>query len=121
MTPRFAFETRPWGTFEVLLDEPCYKVKRLCVQPGQRLSLQSHRHRSEHWVVVSGRPTIHLDGQTCELGYGESVFVPAGMRHRVANHGAEPVVIMEVQIGESFEETDIIRYEDDYRRHGAPA
>ncbi len=108
---------RPWGSFFVLEDRQQTKVKRLVVNPGQRLSLQSHAHRDEHWVVVSGVAKVTLDDATLELRYGDHVFVKRGTRHRIAcDEGCDPVEIVEVQIGESFEEEDIVRFSDDYGR-----
>jgi mannose-1-phosphate guanylyltransferase/mannose-1-phosphate guanylyltransferase/mannose-6-phosphate isomerase len=110
------FEERPWGRFEVLREEGHFKAKLLRVDPGQRLSYQAHRHRQEHWVVVRGRPEITLDGRLLHPAPGEAVVVPAGARHRIANPGAEPVELVEVQTGSYFGEDDIERFEDDYDR-----
>lgn len=107
---------RPWGSFFILDETESTKVKRLLVNPGQRLSLQSHKHRDEHWVVVRGVATVTLDAETRDLRYGEHVFVKRGTRHRIACTGAEPVELIEVQTGDSFEEEDIVRYSDDYGR-----
>lgn len=109
-------EDRPWGSFFILEDSCAAKVKRLLVNPGQRLSLQSHKHRDEHWVIVRGVARVTLDDETKDLAYGEHVFVKRGTRHRIACAGDEPVEIIEVQTGESFAEEDIIRYSDDYGR-----
>lgn len=112
---------RPWGSFFVLEDSQRAKVKRLLVNPGQRLSLQSHTHRDEHWVVVRGHAKVTLNEQTLDLQYGDHVFVKRGTRHRIACSGSEPVEIIEVQTGDSFEEEDIVRYSDDYgRTTGSP-
>jgi mannose-1-phosphate guanylyltransferase/mannose-6-phosphate isomerase len=110
------FEERPWGGFEVLRDTERFKSKVLRVDPGHRLSYQSHRHRSEHWVIVRGRPEVVLDGEVLKLGPGDHVFIPAGARHRIGNPGEEPVELVEVQLGSYFGEDDIVRYEDDYQR-----
>lgn len=110
---------RPWGSFFVLEDSHQSKVKRLVVNPGQRLSLQSHKHRDEHWVVVRGIAKVTLNEQTLDLKYGDHVFVKRGTRHRIACEGPEPVEIIEVQTGDSFEEEDITRYSDDYGRTGS--
>ncbi len=110
------YEHRPWGSFEVLRDTPRFKSKILRVSPGQRLSYQSHQHRSEHWVVVAGEPEITLDGQVLRPRPGEAVYIPCGAKHRIANPGSEPVEIVEVQLGTYFGEDDIVRYEDDYER-----
>lgn len=107
---------RPWGSFFVLDDAPETKVKRLLVNPGHRLSYQSHQHRDEHWVVVRGVAKVTLDGVVSEYRYGDYVFVRRGTRHRIACEGSEPVEIIEVQVGDSFDEDDITRYSDDYNR-----
>jgi mannose-1-phosphate guanylyltransferase/mannose-1-phosphate guanylyltransferase/mannose-6-phosphate isomerase len=110
------FEERPWGGFEVLRDTERFKSKLIRVDPGQRLSYQSHRHRCEHWVVVRGHAEVTLDGEVRSLAPGEAVFIPTGAKHRIANRGDEPVEIVEVQLGDYFGEDDIVRYEDDYDR-----
>lgn len=107
---------RPWGSFFILEDSDRAKVKRLLVNPGQRLSLQSHKHRDEHWVVVRGVAKVTLDDETKEYSYGSHVYVPRGTRHRIACDGPEAVEIIEVQTGDSFAEEDIVRYSDDYGR-----
>jgi mannose-1-phosphate guanylyltransferase/mannose-1-phosphate guanylyltransferase/mannose-6-phosphate isomerase len=110
------WEKRPWGGFEVLRDTDRFKSKILCVDPGHQLSYQSHRHRSEHWVIVRGRPEVVLDGEVLRPEPGEAVFVPQGTKHRIRNPTAEVVELVEVQIGSYFGEDDIVRYEDDYDR-----
>jgi mannose-6-phosphate isomerase-like protein (cupin superfamily) len=107
---------RPWGTYTILVDDPMTKVKKLLVKPGQRLSLQSHKHRDEHWVVVSGTAQVTLDDTTTSHSYGEHIYVKRGTRHRIACPGSENVEIIEVQVGDSFAEDDITRYSDDYGR-----
>lgn len=110
------FEVRPWGRFDVLADESDFKSKVIRVDAGQRLSYQSHRHRAEHWVIVRGRPEVVLDDRVLRPAPGEHVFIPRGAKHRISNPGDEPVLFVEVQVGDSFAEDDIVRYEDDYRR-----
>lgn len=107
---------RPWGSYTVLQSGPGYKLKRIEVRPGGRLSLQSHQYRSEHWVVVSGTATVTIGGRESTLMVNESTFVPVGCRHRLENRGTEVVQIIEVQVGERVEEEDITRYEDIYGR-----
>ena len=109
-------EHRPWGSFFILEDASHTKVKRLLVNPGHRLSLQSHKMRDEHWVVVRGVARVTLDNETRDFHYGEHVFVRRGVKHRLACEGAEPVEIIEVQTGEAFPEEDIERFSDDYDR-----
>jgi mannose-6-phosphate isomerase len=111
-------EARPWGSWHVI-DIGCgYKVKRIHVDPGGRLSLQTHRYRSEHWVVVFGKATCTVDDQRVMAGPGESVDVPQGAAHRLANDGPEELVVVEVQRGGYTGEDDIQRLEDDYDRCG---
>jgi mannose-1-phosphate guanylyltransferase/mannose-6-phosphate isomerase len=107
---------RPWGAYTVLEEGPGFKIKRIEVNPGGRLSLQSHERRSEHWVVVSGEATVTNDGGTATLGRNQSTYVPIGARHRLENRGAEPLHIIEVQVGDYVGEDDIRRYDDHYGR-----
>ncbi len=109
-------EVRPWGSWHVIDVDEGYKIKRIHVGPGRRLSYQTHAHRSEHWVVVSGTATCTVDDETAIVGPGESVDVPLGAKHRLANESAEELVIVEVQRGDYTGEDDIIRLEDDYGR-----
>jgi glucokinase len=113
---RFSDE-RPWGKW-VLLDEgPTYKVKRLEVKPGQRLSLQKHKHRAEHWVAVQeGIAEITLNGEQKTLSPNEYTFIPQEGIHRITNPGTKPVVIIEIQYGSYLGEDDITRLQDDYGR-----
>ena len=113
------WEERPWGSWHVIDEAAGYKVKRLQVKAGSRLSLQSHRHRCEHWVVVSGVARCHVDGTVSTARAGDSVDVPVGARHRLENPGPAPLVIVEVQRGSYTGEDDIVRYEDDYGRDTA--
>lgn len=110
------FEVRPWGRFEILRDEQDFKSKVIRVDPGQRLSYQSHEHRAEHWVIVRGRPEVVLDDRVLTPAPGEHVYIPRGARHRISNPGEEPVLFVEVQVGSYFGEDDITRYQDDYQR-----
>ncbi|MDA8873916.1 mannose-1-phosphate guanylyltransferase/mannose-6-phosphate isomerase [Alphaproteobacteria bacterium] len=107
---------RPWGWFESLILLPSYQVKRLHIYPQSRLSFQSHKHRSEHWVVVSGRATVWRDSEVFILESNASVYIRAGQKHRLANEGDEPLIVIEVQTGSYLGEDDIIRYEDVYHR-----
>lgn len=109
-------EDRPWGSFWVLEDLAYTKVKRLVVNPGHRLSLQSHKQRDEHWVIVRGVATVELDAVTKTYNYGEHIFIKRGVKHRISCTGSEPVELIEVQTGEAFPEEDIVRYSDDYNR-----
>jgi mannose-6-phosphate isomerase len=110
------FERRPWGSFTVLGDHDDSKVKRLTVDPGQRLSYQRHEHRAEHWVIVSGQAQVTLDDVDHVLDPGQSIDIPRGGAHRVMNPGTDELVFVEVQLGDYFGEDDIIRLSDDYGR-----
>jgi mannose-1-phosphate guanylyltransferase len=108
---------RPWGTYEVIDEGERFKVKCICVNPGERLSLQKHMHRSEHWVVVSGMATATIGEETAYVRPNESIYISAGTLHRLQNEGIMPLIIIEVQVGEYNGEDDIIRMDDDYKRH----
>ena len=109
---------RPWGTYTVLEENLNYKIKRIEVHPGQRLSLQMHHHRCEHWIVVSGTAEVTCGDREFILNVNESTFIPMGIRHRLANPGKIPLCIIEVQSGEYLGEDDITRLQDDYHRNG---
>ena len=110
-------ETRPWGTFEVLLDAPNVKVKRIVVNPWSQLSYQYHTKRREQWVVIDGTATVVLDGKNHIVNAGESIHIAMEAKHRVMNHSAELLTIIEVQTGTYFGEDDIVRLEDIYGRN----
>ena len=107
---------RPWGKFDAIGHGERYKVKCITVAPGQKLSLQSHKHRSEHWVVVRGIATITKDNELFTLNEDQSVYIPQGVRHSLENKQSSPLVIIEVQSGSYLGEDDIIRFEDKYGR-----
>jgi mannose-6-phosphate isomerase-like protein (cupin superfamily) len=109
-------EERPWGSFEILHEEETIKVKRIIVKPGKRLSLQSHNHRSENWVIIEGNAVVTLDEEEIPRSPNQSVYIPVGAKHRISNPGQEDVVFIEVQTGTYFGEDDIIRYQDDFNR-----
>jgi mannose-6-phosphate isomerase-like protein (cupin superfamily) len=109
------FDNRPWGRWEEYLNEPGYRVKRIIVNPGQRLSLQKHHHRKEHWVIVRGTGQFTLDGEVRTVTEGDALFIPLGGVHRIENNGTDYLVIIETQLGLCIED-DIVRLEDDYGR-----
>lgn len=109
---------RPWGSYDSIDSADGFQVKRLIVNPGAILSLQSHKRRAEHWVVVRGTATITLNDDEFDLGVNESTFIPVGAVHRIANRGSDAVHIIEVQCGDYLGEDDIVRYEDHYGRKG---
>ena len=107
---------RPWGSYTVLEERTNFKIKRIVVNPGAKLSLQMHKHRAEHWVVVSGTATIHNNEIEYNLQENQSTYIPKTHRHRLANNGIEPLSIIEVQCGDYVGEDDIIRFDDSYGR-----
>ena len=109
-------ETRPWGAFHVLDEQGGFKVKRIVVNPGGRLSLQSHKHRSEHWTVVNGTATVTVGDKVTAMTRGQSVDIALGAKHRLENLHDGVVEIIEVQFGDYLGEDDIIRYDDAYNR-----
>ena len=109
-------DERPWGSWRVLDVGPGFAVKRITVRPGGILSLQLHRHRSEHWFVAAGTARVTLGTREFDVPAGGAVDVPVGTAHRVANLGPEPLELVEVQHGERLDEADILRLEDRYGR-----
>jgi len=107
---------RPWGTYTVLQEDPCFKIKRIEVKPGGCLSLQMHHHRSEHWIVVSGMARVVNGDNELFVGTNESTYIPAGHKHRLENPGMLNLVMIEVQSGEYLGEDDIVRFQDNYGR-----
>ena len=112
------FDRRPWGTYTVLEEAPTFKVKRIEVLPGKRLSYQKHAQRAEHWVVVQGIAKVTLDDHETTIGLGEAIDIPIGAAHRVENPGDEDLIFIEVQRGTYLGEDDIVRLQDDYGRTG---
>lgn len=108
--------SRPWGSYMVLENQAGFKIKRIVVNPGSSLSLQSHQHRSEHWVVVSGTATVMCNDKTIIVTKNQSTYIPVGEKHRLENRGKIPVHLIEVQVGEYVEEDDIERFDDSYGR-----
>lgn len=107
---------RPWGTYTVLEDTSGYKIKRIEVKPGKRLSLQKHFHRNEHWIVVSGTATVTVGDTIKYVRPNESTYIKMGEVHRLENEGKIPVVLIEAQVGEYTGEDDIVRIDDDFKR-----
>jgi len=108
---------RPWGTYTVLEESAGYKIKRIEVKPGCRLSLQKHFHRNEHWIVVSGTATVTVGDETRLVRPNESTYIKMGEVHRLENQGKIPVVLIEAQVGEYTGEDDIVRISDDFKRN----
>ena len=109
-------DTRPWGTWEVLDSGDGFCVKRICVTPGNILSLQSHNFRDEHWIIVKGTALVTLGDDKFYKKFNETVFIPAQVKHRIQNDTKNLMEFIEIQTGENLDENDIIRYEDSYGR-----
>ena len=99
-----------------MVESDTWQVKRIEIKPGESISLQKHKKRSEHWVVVKGIANVEINDQNTTLNINESIFVSKGTKHRLSNHGNENLIIIEVQIGDYLGEDDIVRYEDIYSR-----
>ncbi len=115
MSPKITH--RPWGHYTILEEGPNYKVKRIHVDPQARLSLQLHQYRTEHWVVVAGIARITIGDKTFDASPNDSTYIPVKTMHRLENRGETPVELIEVQCGNYLGEDDIIRLDDDYKRH----
>ena len=109
-------DRRPWGWFELLITAEKFQVKQITVYPGASLSLQSHQHRAEHWVVVSGSATVTINKKQKLVHENQSIYIPLKERHRLSNKQSENLVLIEVQTGTYFGEDDITRHEDLYKR-----
>jgi len=115
-TGALEYDERPWGYYQVVDEGAGFKVKRICVRPGQRLSYQRHEHRAEHWFFVRGEGSVTIDDGVFAVGVGTSVDIGIGAAHRVANPGPDDVVFIETQVGDYLGEDDIVRLDDDYDR-----
>ena len=107
---------KPWGSFEILQSGKKFLVKKIFVKPGGVLSLQSHEHRSEHWIVAEGEAEVTIDKKVINLKENENIFIPKGAIHRMANRKDHDLVIIEMWYGKTLDENDIKRYEDIYKR-----
>ncbi len=114
--PSPKFDQRPWGSFTVLDEGEGYKVKRLEVLPGKRLSYQKHARRAEHWIIVQGVALVTLDDEEIHLHISETINISAQSAHRVENPGTETLVFIEIQLGDYLGEDDIVRLQDDFGR-----
>ena len=115
-TDYISLENRPWGKFYVLQETSNYKIKRIEVKGGHRLSYQYHNKRSEVWIIIEGEGNICLDGKYKKCKKNDTILIPQGMKHRIENNGTDKIVFIEIQTGEYFGEDDIVRLEDDYNR-----
>tara|TARA_Y100001973_G_C5156988_1_gene311328 strand:+ start:944 stop:1315 length:372 start_codon:yes stop_codon:yes gene_type:complete len=116
MTVNYEKETRPWGWFLIIDEGNRYKVKKIQVNSGAKLSLQMHHHRAEHWVVVKGTALVEVDNDEIILHENQSTYIPIGSTHRLSNPGSMPLQIIEIQSGMYLGEDDIVRFEDSYGR-----
>lgn len=107
---------RPWGHYQTIAQSEGFQVKEIWVNPGQKLSLQSHEHRSEHWIVVRGQATVTVDETTKDYAVNQAIYIPKQSKHRLANHTESTVIIIEVQVGDYLGEDDITRFDDIYDR-----
>lgn len=114
-------DERPWGIYEVLDEGDGYKVKRIEVKPGHRLSLQMHESRAEHWIIVAGEALVTIGEKEFSLHENQDALIPAKTRHRIANPGSDLLIFIEVQCGSYLGEDDIKRFEDDYNRTDSAA
>ena len=107
---------KPWGSYQIIEEGTEYIVKKLFIKENQETSLQSHDHRSEHWIVVNGTAEVTIDKETKVVETNQSVFIPSKVKHRIANRSKQDLIIIEVWFGTKLDEEDIIRYEDKYSR-----
>ena len=105
---------RPWGYYHLLVKTNEYLIKQIVILPKKSISLQKHKHRSEHWIVLNGEADIVIDNKIMLLKESESAFVPANMKHKITNNLSQPLIILETQLGKILSEEDIIRYDVDY-------
>ncbi len=108
---------KPWGSFEIIDEGEKYTVKKIIVHPGGKLSLQSHEHRSEHWLIASGVAEIIIGEKIYNLKENDNIFIPRGSKHRLANLGSDNLIVIEMWFGDKLDENDIKRYEDIYNRN----
>ena len=110
-------ENKPWGSFEIIDEGAEYTVKKIIVHPAGKLSLQSHEHRSEHWLIASGRAEVVIDDKAYTLEENDNIFIPKGSKHRLSNMGISNLIVIEMWYGDILDENDITRYDDIYDRN----
>ena len=108
---------KPWGSFEIIDEGEKYTVKKITVHPGGLLSLQSHEHRSEHWLIVEGNAEVIIENKTYNLKENQHIFIPQGAKHRLSNKGDQKLIVIEIWFGDNLDEGDIKRYDDIYNRN----
>ena len=107
---------KPWGSFKIIDEGKKFTIKKIIVNPGGKLSLQSHEHRSKHWLIAEGKAEVIIDKKTYNLKENEHIYIPLGAKHRLANKGSQNLIVVEMWFGENLDENDITRYEDIYER-----
>ena len=107
---------KPWGSFEIIDEGEKYTIKKIIVRPGGKLSLQSHEHRSEHWLIANGVAEVIIDDIVHSLKVNDHIFIPIGSKHRLSNVGSENLIVIEMWFGDKLDENDIKRYDDIYNR-----
>ena len=107
---------KPWGSFEIINEGKNYTVKKIIVNPGGQLSLQSHKHRSEHWLIAKGNAEVVVNEETFNKQENQHIFIPKGAKHRLINRGDKTLIVIEMWFGDILDENDIKRYEDIYKR-----
>ena len=107
---------KPWGSFEIINEGKKYTVKKIIVNPGAQLSLQSHENRSEHWLIAEGSAEVTINRETFNLNENQHIFIPQGAKHRLSNKGTKTLIVVEMWFGDDLDENDIKRYEDIYNR-----
>ena len=108
---------KPWGSFEIINEGKKYTVKKIIVKPGGQLSLQSHKHRSEHWLIAQGNAEVVINEEKFNIHENHHIFIPKGAKHRLINRGDKILIVIEMWFGDSLDENDIKRYEDIYKRN----
>ena len=108
---------KPWGSFEIIDEGTKHTVKKIIVHPEGKLSLQSHEHRSEHWLIASGSAEVIIDDKTYNLSENDNIFIPKRSKHRLSNKGKVNLIVIEMWYGDKLDENDIKRYEDIYERN----
>ena len=110
------FVKKPWGSFEIINDGEKYTLKKIIVNPGDQLSLQSHKHRSEHWLIAQGIAEVVINEETFNIEENQHIFIPKGAKHRLTNNNDQTLIVIETWHGDNLDENDIQRYEDIYNR-----
>ena len=111
------FVNKPWGSYEIINEGAKFTIKKIIVNPGGQLSLQSHKYRSEHWLIAEGVAEVIINEKTYNLNENEHIFIPQGSKHSLVNRGSKNLIVIEMWFGDNLDEEDIKRYEDIYGRN----